>query len=176
MVLVRQPPIAHQMAAAVLCPPHTGQRRWPGLRPAPGRAGISSKARCDLPPFHVLAARRTLAGWIRHSPAVNGNAASRANGIARQTPHMTISHPGMTAVRLGVTLRTVIIELHLPARPPRSQDLSFLRHRHSGREAARGACHTPLGPPLACATREAAEAAAGSRSNPRMDCRRSRGR
>ena len=33
--------------------------------------------------------------------------------------------------------------------PPRSQDLSFLHCRHSGREAARGACRTPRERPLA---------------------------
>jgi acyl-CoA synthetase (AMP-forming)/AMP-acid ligase II len=43
------------------------------------------------------------------------------------------------------------------------------------RPAAGGARHTPLGPPPACAAREATEAAAGSRSNSRTDYRRSRG-
>ena len=43
---------------------------------------------------------------------MNSSAASRANGIARQAPQMTISQPGLTAVRLRVTLRTMITELH----------------------------------------------------------------
>jgi hypothetical protein len=62
-----------------------------------------------LPPFHTPAERRTLAGRTRHNPAADGNAASQASGTARQTPQMTISPPGMTAVSLGVILRTVII-------------------------------------------------------------------
>jgi len=47
----------------------------------------SSKARCDLPPLHVPAARRTLEDWIRHSSAVKSNAASRAHGIAPLLSH-----------------------------------------------------------------------------------------
>ena len=58
----------------------------------------------------------------------------------------------------------------------RGVELSFRRCRHSGREAARGACPTPPGPPLPCTAREATEAAAGPRSNPRRDYRRSQGR
>ncbi len=34
---------------------------------------------------------------------MNSSAVSRANGIARQTPQMTITHPGMTAARFRVT-------------------------------------------------------------------------
>ena len=47
----------------------------------------SSKARCDLSPLRVPAARRTLEDWIRHSSAVNSNAASRAHGIAPLLSH-----------------------------------------------------------------------------------------
>jgi hypothetical protein len=46
------------MAAPVLGPPH----RWLVLSPLGAEQSISSKARCDLPPFHALTARRTLAG------------------------------------------------------------------------------------------------------------------
>jgi hypothetical protein len=58
----------------------------------------------------------------------------------------------------------------------RRESLSSRHCPHSGREAAPGACHTPLLPPLACGAREAIEAAAGSRSNPGTDGRRNRGR
>jgi hypothetical protein len=59
-----------------------------------GPAGLSSRRRCDLPPFHALAARRTLAGCTRHKAAVRSSTTSRAKGIARHTPKMTSSHAG----------------------------------------------------------------------------------
>jgi hypothetical protein len=41
--------------------------------------------------------------------------------IATARPALLVSQPGMTAVRLRVTLRTMITELRRPAWPPRSQ-------------------------------------------------------
>ena len=43
-----------------------------------GPARLSSRRRCDLPPFHALAARRTLAGCMKHKAAVRTNTTSRA--------------------------------------------------------------------------------------------------
>ena len=80
------------------------------------------------------------------------------------------------AVRLRVTLRTVIIEVRQPTRPSHSQELSFPALSPSAGEAARRACDTQRGPPPACAALEATESAAGPRSNPGTDDRRNRGR
>ena len=66
--------------------------KWPGRLSSWPR--LSSRRRCDLPPFHALAARRTLAGCMRHKIAVRTNTTSRAKGIARHTPKMTSSHAG----------------------------------------------------------------------------------
>jgi Integrase core domain len=95
--------------------PHQGiPQRVPDDEPYAPRATMTN--------VHSERIRRkpVLGGLIRApsrlSPAVNSNAASRATGIARQRPHMTSSHPGMTAAGPRVTLRTVIIELHRPAR------------------------------------------------------------
>ena len=88
--------------------------------------------RCDLPPFHALAARRTLAGWVRHTTAVSSNAAKRASGIARQTPQMSRSHPGMAAVRLRVSFRAVITE----SRPPDLSTAASSQHRAPLRSTA----------------------------------------
>jgi len=60
-----------------------------------------------LPPFHAPAARRALAGWTRHNPAADGNAASRASDWQGKRRRWR-SALGMTAVSLGVILRTVI--------------------------------------------------------------------
>src|SRR5947207_6506475 len=97
------------------CRPPIVQLAEPGQL-TEGPAGLSSQRRCDLPPFHALAARRTRAGCVRQKAAVKTNAASRAKGIARHTPQMTSSHPGMAAVRLRTTLRTAITRWYSPSR------------------------------------------------------------
>ena len=85
-------------------------------QPTTGPARLSSRRRCDLPPFHALAARRTLAGCMRHKAAVRTKTTSRAKGIARHTPKMTSSHPGMTAIRLRTTLWATITGWYSPTR------------------------------------------------------------
>jgi hypothetical protein len=89
-------------------PPHTGHG-WP----------VPSMRRAE-PAFHETrgatcrrSTRQLRGGLPQAEPgitlAADSHAASRASGIARQMPQITIGHPGMTAVRPGVILRTLII-------------------------------------------------------------------
>ena len=155
-------------------------------------ARLSSRRRCDLPPFHALVARRTLAGCMRHKTAVRINTTSRTRGIARPTPKTTSSHPGMTAIRLRTTLRTTITRWYSPIRyltVTLRRQLRSAAHRSShrgglgrrsrprpGRKTARGAPHTRPRPPSARMIRGAAEAGPGHHRNPGTDYRRSWGR
>lgn len=50
--------------------------------------------------------------------------------MARQTPQMTISHPGMAAVRLRVSLRTVMINSHPLASGKAHVQGRLLRDKH----------------------------------------------
>src|SRR6476469_4327169 len=76
-------------------------------RPAPGHFEVAQLTH-QAGHQRALAARRTLAGCMKHKAAVRTNTTGRAKGIARHTPKMTSSHPGMTAIRLRTTLWTTI--------------------------------------------------------------------
>src|SRR5580704_5122576 len=94
-------------------------------------------------------------------------------GIAWQTPLTILSHSGMIAVRLRVTLRTVITVVNPPTLPTRRRHLTIPALRSRARQAARRACNTRREPPAACAAREAIEAGARPPSSPGTDDRRS---
>ena len=106
----------HHFRSLPDCPSRGAGQLTKGPARLSSRPRLSSRRRCDLPPFHALAARRTLAGCMRHKAAVRTKTTSRAKGIARHTPKMTSSHRGMTAIRLRTTLRTTITGWYSPTR------------------------------------------------------------
>ena len=181
----------HHFRSVPDCPSRAAAQLTKGPARLSSRPRLSSRRRCDLPPFHALAARRTLAGCMRHKAAVRTKTTSRTKGIARHTPKMTSSHPGMTAIRLRTTLRTTITGWYSPTRYLTVSLRWRLRsaHRSShrgglgrwgcsrpGRKTARGAPHTRPRPPSARMIRGAAEAGPGHHRNPGTDYRRNWGR
>jgi hypothetical protein len=136
------------------------------------RPGISPQARCHVPPSHALAARRTLTGCTRHSPAVQlgpppacaAREAVQAAAGPRSNPcaddHRSALHHGLS---------------ELPRRPPRCRSSScvsipFARNRSSNIPSpacgpARGTYFQPHAAASRCGV-ETMEIAWGSSADP----------
>jgi len=117
---------------------------------------------------------------VREFPGEAGLAeAASDHGRRQAAPHAPRRDPARQVLPAHLSEHGSMINGHIIGDRCRHRYLarrSMTASRRAGQATAPGACRMPLGPLLACAAREAAEAAAGSRSNLRMDYRRSRDR
>ena len=171
-----------QSIAGVRRPEHAAAPVTAGQ--VPGPAGSTSQLDTALPPCAasgqlVRPCQASIAGrWsFSQSPSGNVREAQQSTQVTLRsgTGPVSTGRGPTSAPRAGPRQR-FLPATAAPCQSSQHQRLSYRARPCLAREPARDACHTLPGPPSACAAREAAEAAARSRSNPGTDDHRSRGR